>query len=213
MMKEIFRLLLKFIVSLWGKVFSYRLSEKIVIKRDVLYTLWIRNYLGKVGNHVSFSKPFLLEGDGLDFVTIGENVRFHSNCVLGCRQTYGHKKFKPSIEIGNNCDFGEYNHISSINRVVIGDGFLSGRFILISDNSHGSNSLQESHLPPAKRELFSKGEIIIGKNVWLGDQVVVLANVHIGDNVIVAANSVVTKDIPSNCVAAGIPAKVIKEMK
>lgn len=212
-MNNVIKKIIRTIVYYASIVYSYDVNLKIRKLSDFIYTLWLRNFLGKVGNHVSFSKPFLLEGDGLDFVLIGENVRFHSNCVLGCRQTYGHKKFKPSIEIGNNCDFGEYNHISSVNRIVIGDGFLSGRFVLISDNSHGSNTLQESQLPPAKRELFSKGEIIIGKNVWIGDQVVVLANVHIGDNVIVAANSVVTKDIPSNCVAAGIPAKVVKEIE
>ena len=57
---------------------------------------------------------------------------------------------------------------------------------------------------------YTKGEIIIGNNVWLGDNVCVLPGVTIGDNVIVGANSVVTKDIETNTVAAGVPAKEIK---
>lgn len=212
-MKSVVKEIINYIVKIANIIYPYSLCLKFRQYRDFIYTLWIKNNIGKAGKNVSFNKPAFLEGDGLEFVSIGENVRFHANFVLGCRQTYGNKKFMPSVMIGNNCDFGEYNHISAVNKVVVGDGFLSGRFVLITDNSHGSSSLQESQIPPAKRELVSKGEIIIGKNVWLGDKVVVLANVHIGDNVIVAANSVVTKDVPSNCVIAGIPARVIKEIK
>lgn len=56
------------------------------------------------------------------------------------------------------------------------------------------------------------GEIIIGNNVFLGNRTIVLPNVKIGDNVIIGAGSVVTKDIASNSVAAGVPAKVIKTL-
>lgn len=48
--------------------------------------------------------------------------------------------------------------------------------------------------------LESKGEVVIGNNVWLGDKVTILAGVHIGDNVIIGANSVVTKDVPCESV-------------
>jgi acetyltransferase-like isoleucine patch superfamily enzyme len=53
--------------------------------------------------------------------------------------------------------------------------------------------------------------IIIGNNVWIGTNVTVLKGVTIGDGAIIAAGSVVTKDVPANCMAAGVPAKVIKE--
>lgn len=53
------------------------------------------------------------------------------------------------------------------------------------------------------------GKIIIGDNVFIGANVTVLPNVTIGDNSIIGAGSIVTKDIPSNCVAAGNPARVI----
>ena len=48
---------------------------------------------------------------------------------------------------------------------------------------------------------------------WIGDKATILAGVHIGDNVIVAANAVVTKDVQSNSIVAGVPAVVIKTLK
>lgn len=56
----------------------------------------------------------------------------------------------------------------------------------------------------------SKGKPIIGNNVEVMANVVIAGKIHIGDNVTIGAGSVVTKDIPSNCLAAGVPAKVIK---
>ena len=55
--------------------------------------------------------------------------------------------------------------------------------------------------------------IVIGDNVWLGMGVVVLPGIKIGNNVIIASNSVVTKDIPSDVIAGGIPCEVIKQKK
>ena len=55
--------------------------------------------------------------------------------------------------------------------------------------------------------------ISIGNNVYLGYEAVVLPGVTIGDNVVIGARAMVTKDIPSNSVAVGIPAKVIKTLE
>lgn len=53
--------------------------------------------------------------------------------------------------------------------------------------------------------------IKIGNNVWIGNNATILKGVTIGDGAIIAAGAVVTKDIPEGCLAAGVPAKVIKE--
>ena len=67
--------------------------------------------------------------------------------------------------------------------------------------------------PPALRPLFSKGEIVIGKNVWICDKATITAGVTIGNGCIIAANAVVTKSIPPYSLAAGNPAKVVKTFK
>ncbi len=55
-------------------------------------------------------------------------------------------------------------------------------------------------------------DVIIGENVWLGMQVIVLKGVTIGDGAVIGAGSVVTRDIPANALAAGVPARVIKTL-
>ncbi len=52
--------------------------------------------------------------------------------------------------------------------------------------------------------------IVVGDNVWIGTKAMILKGVHIGNGSVVAAGAVVTKDVPENCLVAGVPAKVIK---
>ncbi|MFA6533795.1 MAG: acyltransferase [Patescibacteria group bacterium] len=54
--------------------------------------------------------------------------------------------------------------------------------------------------------------VYIGKNVWVTSRCIILPGVHIGDNSVIGAGSVVTGDIPANCLAAGNPARVIREI-
>jgi acetyltransferase-like isoleucine patch superfamily enzyme len=56
------------------------------------------------------------------------------------------------------------------------------------------------------------GPIHVGNNVFIGMRAMIMPNVHIGDNVVIAAGAVVTRDVPSNCVVAGIPARVLKPL-
>ena len=66
---------------------------------------------------------------------------------------------------------------------------------------------------PEKRAGMIFQPIHIGKNVWLGANVTVLPGVTIGDGSIIAAGAVVTRDVPENMIAAGVPAKVIRAVK
>ena len=59
-------------------------------------------------------------------------------------------------------------------------------------------------------EAFSKGDIIIEDDVWIGHGSIILSNVHIGQGAVIAAGSVVTKNVPAYSVVGGSPAKIIK---
>lgn len=196
---------------LFGKVYPYRLSQRLHSVRCILYTMWIRNFIGQMGEHSIISYSCSLQGGGQKRIIIGDYTCIQSHSILGCWEKYLNQSFTPSITIGDNCSIGEYNHITACNRITIGNGLLTGRYVYIGDNSHGGLSHEEAGVRPTARILVSKGEVVIGNNVWIGDKATILS-VHIGDNAIVAANAVVTKDVPSNCVVAGVPAKIIKKL-
>ena len=194
-------------------MYTYNFSQWLKDKRDMLYTLWIKNFLGGVGECVLFKKPLILQGGGQHNIKIGAHSQICSHTVLGCWKYYGTEEtHNPEIIIGRNCSIGEYCHITAINKITIGNGLLTGRFVYIGDNSHGGLSYEEADIPPAQRKLTTKGEVIIGNNVWIGDKAAVLSGVHVGNNVIIAANAVVTKDVPDNCIVAGVPARIIKKL-
>lgn len=144
------------------------------------------------------------------FISIGNHSSVMRHCILEACPDAG---LAPQLQIGNHVSLGEYSHITCANRVEIGDGVLTGRFVLISDNSHGKTDGSEAGLPPLARPVYSNGPIVIGKNVWIGDKATVLANVSVGEGAIIAANAVVTKDVPADAVVGGCPAKIIKMMK
>lgn len=211
-MKAVIKKILVCLMWIVSKLYPYKLSEKMRAFRVVLYTMWIRNFIGHVGEHSTISNPCSLQGCGRKRILIGDYTCIQSHGVLGCWERYGEQRFSPSLTIGSHCSIGEYNHITACNKITIGDGLLTGRFVYIGDNAHGGLSLEEAVIPPVERKLQSKGEVVIGNNVWIGDKATILAGVHIGDNVIVAANAVVTKDTPCNCVVAGVPARIIKSL-
>lgn len=192
-------------------LFSYNFSLRLRGIRNRLYTIWIKNFIGQLGHGSRIYSPCSLQGNAVKNIKIGNYTCVHSHSILGCWPTK--EKEDPTITIGNHCSIGEYNHITAANKITIGDGLLTGHFVYIGDNSHGDLSWEEASIAPVKRQLKSKGRIVIGKNVWLGDRVSILGGVTIGDNVIVGANAVVTHDLPSNCVAVGMPARVIKTLK
>ncbi len=204
---------MKLLFRFFSFFYPYKLHCKLQSAKNILYTLWIRNFVGHFGEHSRICYPCSLQGEGQKNISIGDNTIINGMSILGCWTKYDNQIFpNASITIGNHCNIGEYNHITACNKITIGDGLLTGRYVIISDNSHGGLSEEESSIQPSLRNLKSKGEVVIGNNVWLGDKVAVLAGVHIGNNVIVAANAVVTKDLPNDCVAAGVPARVVKQI-
>ena len=157
--------------------------------------------------------------------SIGENTIFGEGLYLDAWDSYYcendlldmNKNFplkkqilNSELIIGEGCAFGAYNHITCANKIIIGNNILTGKWVTITDNSHGETNMEMLMSNPKYRPLYSKGPVIIGNNVWIGDKVTILPNVRIGDGAIIAANSVVTKDVPSYSVVGGIPAKILK---
>ena len=119
-----------------------------------------------------------------------------------------------SVVFGKGIQINDYVHMAAINHIFIGDNVLIASRVFISDHSHGKfNSTDIEYgpfTPPDQRPLYAK-PVHIGNNVWIGESVCVLPGVTIGDGSVIGAGSVVTRDIPPHCVAAGNPAKVIRQ--
>lgn len=165
----------------------------------------------RIGKNCYFGKDFVLHDE--DCIEIGDNFRAGNHLTLEAWKEYDGIKYSPNISIGNNVIFTDFVQISCVDKIVIGNNVLLGHAVYISDNNHGKIDFETLSIPPTKRELYSKGPVKIGDNVWVGRHVSILPGVTIGDNSIIGANSVVTKCIPENSVAAGCPAKIIKQMK
>lgn len=158
---------------------------------------------------VTFGKDMVTLGE--DCISIGRDTSFSRFCVLTAwKKTCGPGEYHPEIVIGEGCGFGMFNHITSTNRITIGDNLLTGKWVTITDNDHGNTDWETLHDAPLFRPIVSKGPVTIGNNVWIGDKATILSGVTIGDGAVIAANAVVTKDVPAYCVVGGIPARVIK---
>ena len=134
------------------------------------------------------------------------------SCGYHCRFDLLNVKEK-TLFIGKNCQINDNCHFVATEKVTIGDNFLCASKVFISDTSHGDyidNDNSNPLIAPEKRPLITK-PVLIGNNVWIGENVVVLPGVRIGDGCIIGANSVVTKDIPDNSIAVGNPAHVVKQ--
>jgi NDP-sugar pyrophosphorylase family protein len=144
------------------------------------------------------------------YISIGDGFTSMYNLRLEAWDAYRQQRFLPEILIGNNVIVNTDVHIGCINRIVIGDNVLIASRVYISDHSHGNIDVSELEIPPTARDLVSKGPVIIEDNVWIGEGVCIMPGVTIGKNSIIGANAVVTKSIPQNAIAAGVPAKVIR---
>lgn len=180
------------------------------ILRNIMYSEWESLRLG--ARNVRFGYP-INSIRGCKYIKIGEDSSFGRYVVLTAWDKINNMKYSPQIIIGTNCNFGDFLNLTSTNIIEIGNNVLTGRWVTITDNSHGESIFQHMCLDPEKRPVISKGKITIRDNVWIGDKVTILAGVTIGEGCIIGANSVITKDIPPYCVAVGIPAKVIKSVK
>lgn len=173
------------------------------------YTEKYKRCFKSFGKNSIMGRPALLQGT--EAISIGDGCSIKEDVSIRCYTNIKLNSLSPEIKIGDGVGIGAFSNISCVNKIDIGNGVRIGRMVFITDNSHGLNdTISELNTPILSRKVTSKGPVIIGKNVWIGERACILPNVTIGDGAIIAANAVVTKDVPPYSVVGGCPAKVLK---
>ena len=130
-------------------------------------------------------RPIYMRGiksiEGAKGLTVGYGCRFD---LEGTKRT---------LFIGDNCQFGDNTHIVALQSVKIGNDVLIASNVFISDTNHGSYKgvIQSSPNEAPNERNLEYNNVVIGNNVWIGQNAVILAGSNIGDGAVVGANSVI----------------------
>ncbi len=188
-----------------------------LILRKMAYP-WL---LGRVGRNVLFGQGVVLRhpgkiqvGDGVvvdDLVVLDAKGETNRGIVLGDGVFLGRGTILSckdgDIDLGDHVNIGFHSEIFSGSSVKVGRHGLFAAYTYLVGGGH---EFARSGVPVVDQARPSSG-ITLGENVWLGARATVLDGVTIGSDVVIGAGAVVTQDLPDGVVAAGIPARVLRE--
>lgn len=165
------------------------MASVMIVKLIRLLLLKAHKVFFRVHDFKAFYYSFL-------FGSCGDELKFFGPCNI---------KNPQNVSVGNNVTINDGVYINGVGGVEIGDNVsISASAIIVSTGLDPSSMVsKKSHI---------EGPIIIGNNVQIGAGAIVIAGVTVGDNVIVGAGSVVTKDVSSNCIVCGVPARYLRSL-
>ncbi len=142
------------------------------------------------------------------YITLNNNSRLTIGQDVNCFNLVIYMDRAAVLDIGTTVGFNGIVRLSmhEPGRIAIGDGclFADQVEISISDMHSIIDAGTRARINPAK-------DIIMGNRVWVGNRSMIMKGVTLADGAIIGAMSVVTRNVPSNCVVAGNPAKVVRE--
>jgi maltose O-acetyltransferase len=165
-------------------------------KKELLHELF-----GQIGEKTEILLPF--------YCNVGTNIKIGKGSFINTNNNY---LDTDSIEIGDYTLLAQgvniicANHpVSTKERIVpVDDKLDDGKYSYIDEDGNFDDSIEYTFLN-------TRSPVKIGDRCWIGANVIILPGVTIGDNVVVGSGSIVTKDIPSNSIAVGNPARIIRK--
>jgi len=155
-----------------------------------------------LGNNVIIDDNCVIDAKGENNrgITIGNNVYIGRNTIVYCKN--GDIALEDNVNISSNCQIFSANSLTVSHDTVVGafSYFLSGGEYDYADPTAFSQQSGTN----------TKGPLVIGPNCWIAARITVLDAANIGEHCVLAAGAVVTKPIPANSLAVGVPAKVIR---
>jgi lipopolysaccharide O-acetyltransferase len=185
------------------KIFSILnniLNEDISYSNN-LYQINFKSNSGKI------KSPTQVQGG--KYICVGSTSVIGKYSWIGALQEYSGFLYSPQILIGDNVNIGNFACITAIDKITIGDNCLISEHVYMSDHAHGLKASKD--IPIVEQPLYSKGEVIIGNNCFIGLRVSILPGVQLGEHCIVGAHSLVNNSFPAYSMIAGSPAKLIKK--
>jgi acetyltransferase-like isoleucine patch superfamily enzyme len=134
---------------------------------------------------------------------VGRDTLFEPGCWL----TLGPAA---RIDIGAGCFLNRETMLAALERIQIGDHVMFANGCFVGDADH---AYDDPDVPVTWQGFVPRGPVRIHDNVWFGVNCAVTGGVEIGDRAVIGANSVVTQSVPAGVIAAGAPAKVIREIE
>jgi len=194
----------------------YRIYKRIIDKLNNLHLYFY--YYSYKKSMLYFGKKIILKKgliiDHPECLIIRDNVFINNDCWLSIgrfRYQEGSPTLEsnPILEIDSDTYIGRFCSISCASNIYIGKKVLIADRCYIGDIQH---DFENKDLAIKDQYISSKGDIKIGDETWVGNNVSILANVKIGKHCVIGANSVVTKDVPDYHIAVGNPARIIRKI-
>jgi acetyltransferase-like isoleucine patch superfamily enzyme len=183
-------------------LFCYRASIRLRCK---VFSLLASGAFAHFGTKTVLMCPIRLNGE--ERIAIGSHVFIGAGSWLQTLPDAENKSV--AISVGSGTSIAGACVISAVRSVTLEENVLLARNVYMSDHIH---KYTDTHLPVMSQGMDKIQRVLIKRGAWLGQNVVVCPGVTIGIGAVVGANSVVTKDVPDYCVAAGAPARVVKEI-
>ena len=165
----------------------------------------------RINRHMARAGAFIrlpVEGEVLEALdegrlTIGGGTLLEPGCWITMSP-------EATISIGEGCFLNRNTMLAAQERIEIGDHVMFANGCFVGDAAH---RFDDPDLPVTWQGFTSKGPVRIGSNCWFGVNCVITSGVTIGERCVVGANSVVNEDLPPHTIAAGAPARVIREIE
>lgn len=159
-----------------------------------------------IGSGVFFGRGVTINALCRAGVIIGSNVTIKSGTCIDCTGVYS--DLGEGLKIGDRVGISENTFIQVRGAVCIEDDVIIGPGVKIFSENH----IFDDPTRPIRTQGTTRVGVHVGKGAWIGTSAIILDGVSIGEFSVIAAGSVVTKDVPARCVAAGVPARKIRDL-
>ena len=172
--------------------------------RRLGHRLRINRHMARSGAYIRYPvEGEILEGLDSGRLTLGPGTQLEPGCWITMAP-------EAEVRIGEGCFLNRNVMIAAHREVTIGDHVMFANGCFVGDASH---RFDDPDIPITWQGFTSKGPVRIGSNCWFGVNCVVTEGVTIGDHCVIGSNSVVNSDLPDGVIAAGAPARVVKEIE